>query len=360
MTWWNAPARGHLLRSASALAAVLTLGACEFPTEAPIFQSRYVVPSDNTSLSVSQLLPSSVTIVNGSFVLGLAPVSLNRTLGELCGACAPFNGQTVPFPGFTASVPVTIDFPADVAAAVLSGGTIQVALTNAFGFDPLNPPGAATGGTMVITITNGSRTLGTATVTGPFPTGTTKTTPVALAAGNVSGPINVAVAITSPAGGIAPANFVTINTNGALAINVTPQSIIVTSATVPITNKLVSVTAITLDLSEIDSELADRAVSGAIILKMTNPFAVAGTLQLRIAGGAAGDINKSVALAAGVTTQRVEFTGAELRSILGRDVTLTISGPVSGVGGNVTITPAQSLAIETSLDLVVQIGGTVN
>jgi hypothetical protein len=140
----------------------------------------------------------------------------------------------------------------------------------------------------------------------------------------------------------------------------TPANIQISSANIAVTNKQVSVTSVDLDLSDIDDALTDRVVSGAIILKMSNPFAVSGTLQLRLTG-AGVNITKNVTVAAGTTTQRVEFTGPELKSILGQNVTLSISGPVSATnGGVVTVTPNQRLSIQTSLDLVIQVGGEVN
>jgi hypothetical protein len=359
MTWCPAPARGQLLRGAAALAVVLTLGACEFPTEAPIFESRFVVPSENTTLTVGQLLPSSITVSGSNFQLALSPVTINRTLGQLCAACVAFNGFTVPYPGFTASVSTTITIPSDVASAVLASGAVSVSIVNSFGFDPLNPPGATTAGNMTVTVVNGSRTLGSTVITGSFPTGTTRTASVPLTAGTISGPIDVTVAITSPPGGTAPSNFVTVNTNGSLSVTASPANILISSANVAVSNKTISVNAIALDLSEIDQSIADRVVSGAIILKMTNPFTVSGTLQLRITGSGV-NIVKNVTVAAGTTTQRVEFTGAELRQILGKDVQLSITGPVNATGSSVTVTPGQVLNVETSLDLVVQIGGTVN
>lgn len=358
MTWCKAPKR-QLLRSVGAFAAVIALGACEFPTSAPIFESRYVIPSETTTLTVNQLLPSSITVVNNAFQLQLTPATLSRTLGQLCAACGAVNGQTVPYPGFTSSVGTTITIPSDVASATLSSGSVLVAIQNSFGFDALNPPGATTGGTMTITVTNAGRTLGSTIITGPFPSGTTKTASIPLAPGVLTGPIDIAIAITSPAGGALPAQFVTINTAGQLNVTATPQVISVSSASVVVTNKQISATAVTLDLSDIDSSIGDRAVSGAIILKITNPFNVAGALQLKITGGGV-NITKNITLSAGTTTQRVEFTGPELRSILGKSVLLTISGPVSSTGGNVTVTPGQVLTVDTSIDLIVQVGGTVN
>jgi hypothetical protein len=358
MMWCQAPER-RLLRSAAVLAVVLAAGACEFPTEAPIFESHFVIPSETTTLQVNQLLPSSITVANGAFQLALTPATLNRTLGSMCAACIPFNGQTVPYPGFSASVGTTITIPSDVASATLASGAVNLSIQNAFGFDPLSPPGASTGGQMVVTVTNNGRTLGTTTVTGPFPTGTTKNATVALAPGNLSGPIDISVAITSPAGGLAPANFVTVNTNGSLNLVATPQAIAISSATVAVSNKNINVNSIDLNLADIDDQIASHASKGAIILKMDNPFSVTGALSLKVTGEGV-NITKTVTIAPGTTTQRIEFSGAEIRSMLGHHLTLTINGPVNGSGGAVTVTPGQILNIDTSLDLTVQVGGTVN
>jgi hypothetical protein len=212
---------------------------------------------------------------------------------------------------------------------------------------------------MTITVTNGARTLGATTITGPFPNGTTKTATVPLAAGTLSGPINIDIAITSPAGGVAPSNFVTINTAGSFHLTASPSAIAISSADVAVSNKSISVSSIDLNLADIDETIANHALSGAIILKMVNPFAVGGTLSLKITGDGV-NITKNVTVAPGTTTQRIEFTGAEIRSMLGHDLQLTITGPVSGTTGFVTLTPGQVLDIDTSLDLIVQVGGTVN
>lgn len=361
MTWCQASARKRLLRSVSVLATVAALGACEFPTEPPIFDSRFVIPAEETSLSVAELLPSSIGISGNAFTLTLTPVTINRTLGQMCAACVPFNGQTVPYPGFSAVVPATITIPSDVASAALTGGAIQVSITNTFGFDPIEPPGGSTtAGSMTINITNNGRTLGSTVINDAFPNGTTRSFSVPLAAGPLQGTIDIGLDIISPPGGAAPANFVTVNTNGGIALTATPQNIAISSANVAITNKTVDVDAVTLDLEDIDDDIAQNVQSGAIILEMDNDFEIAGTLQLRIQGNGV-NIVKNVTIAPGVTTRRVEFSGAELRSILGKTVTLSISGPVSAsTGGFVTITPTDGLNIETKLDLIVRIGGEEN
>src|SRR5690349_12604855 len=104
MTWCTAPFRRRRLFAGAVLALSAASAGCEFPTEAPIFESRFVLPVENTTLSVSELLPTSLTNNGTAFGLALDPASISRTLGQLCPACVPFNGQSVPYPGFTGSI----------------------------------------------------------------------------------------------------------------------------------------------------------------------------------------------------------------------------------------------------------------
>lgn len=333
----------------------LSLGACDFPTEPPIFESRFVVPGENTSLSVNQLLPSSVSVAGNAFTLSLAPQSFSQKLEQMCPACVALNGQTAPVPGFTSTVPVTVTLPADVASAALTSGSVNVTVSQNFGFDPINPPGSATKGKVVITITNNNRVIGYDSLGTSLPSGTPVTRTIALQGGTITGPISVSVQLTTPAGGLDPADWRTINTNSTLNVTATPANISISSATVNVASRNVSVTSVNLDLSDIDDALRDRASGGAIVLKMVNPWPVSGALQLRIQGGNGVNITKTVTVAAGTTTQRITFTESEIQQMLGQNLTLTISGPVSASGA-VTVTPNQVITVETTLDLVLRLG----
>ena len=362
MTWCQAPVRKRRLFPAIALAIVALSAGCEFPTEAPIFESRFVLPAENTTLAVSELLPGSLTDLGTTFGIQLAPASISRSLGQLCPACVPFNGLSVPYPGFTGTITDSIALPAEVSAAAIAGGVIQVSITNTFGFDPLMPPGAAAGGSIRIQALNGAQSVGDTTITGAFPNGLTRAVAVRLLPVTVTGDVEIRITIVSPAGGTAPAQFVTINTSGALNVNSSPTGVAVSSADIAVNDVDVSVANVTLDLSGVDETLRDRTVSGALVVKVTNPFSVSGDLSVRIAGGTAGDIVKPLAVPAGgpgtpATTQRIAFTGPELQSILGQDVTLSITGTVDGTTPFVTVMPGQAVTFETLLDLIVRTGG---
>jgi hypothetical protein len=339
-------------RGIAVLAAALALGACDFPTAPPIFETRFVIPESGTTLSVNQLLPTSVTPVAGAFRIAVAPVGLNRTLGQMCGApCLNAQGQQIPKPAFTDAFALSLTMPADVQSATLSAGSVTLNMSHNFGFDPLRPAGAATNGTMTVTIRNAGRQLGSVVIDQAFPSGTTINRIVGLAAGNLTGNIEVDISVTSPAGG-----QVTINTASTMNISVTPGNMDVTQAAVRVQNRAVSAAAVTMDLSGVDDAVADRVRSGAIVLTMTNPLNITGTMQLQFQGAAVAP--KSVQVAPGTTTQRVEFTQAELQQLLGRVVTLNISGPVTGggAGSTVTVMPGQQVTVNTLIDLIIAIG----
>jgi len=353
------------VRMGAALLATLSLGACDFPTAPPIFESRFIIPGESTTLSVNELLPSSITVSGNAFRLTLGATSLpQRTLAELCGAlCAPIPpGTMVPKPAFTTTIPATIDVPADVVGATVTAATVTIALTQTFGFDPLQPSGRAVGddGFIAVTVRNGARTLAVDTIRGAFPSGAagTITRTLNLAPGEITGDLDVSLTLYSPAGGNAPQHWVAYVPGAQLLGTVTPEAVAISEARVTVQDRTVEVEAVSLDLSDIDQEMADRVVSGAFIVDVNNPLGVVGTMTLTISGGSAGVITKQLPVASGQSTTRVAFTQSELQSLLGRDLTLTVRGPVSAPTGTVTVTPGQQVTIATKLDLVFEVGGS--
>src|SRR5438045_3814213 len=141
--------RIHASRGLFALALV---AACDIPTHAPNWDMTWNVPSKSTSLSVSAILPNGVSVTpNGSaFQVNVAPVTITRTLGADCPACAAANGKTVAKPAFTSSGNGSTTLPAGLTSATLIGDTLIVTITNGLNFDPIRPGGGATG-TLTIT-----------------------------------------------------------------------------------------------------------------------------------------------------------------------------------------------------------------
>lgn len=332
------------------------LAACDIPTALPRVESRFVVPGETTTLAVDELLPASITSTGGSFRVTLDPRAVGpRTLGQLCGApCAGLEGQRVPKPAFTDTIPVRIPFPDELASATLASGRVAVTLHHDFGFDPLHPSGRQADGRITITLQSGGRTVGTATLTGPFPSGTARTTTIPLAPGAVSDALEAELVLVSPAGGQAPEHWVTVRNQAALAGQVAPEPIELSEVRVAVRNRTVAADGAVLDLSGVDAAIADRVRSGAVVVDLQNPFALSGPLTLRLTT-AAGTLTRTVQLAPGETRQRLEFTGAELRSLLGREVTVALSGTVDAPEP-VALRPGQAVTIATRLELVVELG----
>jgi hypothetical protein len=129
----------------------------------------------------------------------------------------------------------------------------------------------------------------------------------------------------------------------------------VSEATIRVQNRQVSVSQAQIDLSGVDQSLRGRVRGGALTVVMNNPYGVTGTLQLQLIGGG-GTVTKPLNVQLGQSTQRIEFSQAELQTLLGHNVRLQISGPVSAPTGTVTIRPNQTLTINTRLELTLEIG----
>jgi hypothetical protein len=355
-------------RSPHARAAVrtalvaLTLAACDFPTAPPIFETRFIVPGENTTLSVDKVLPAGITVVGGAFRLnyGTVPVP-SRSLGEMCGTpCLTLESFQVPKPAFTDNIEITIAMPQDVASGTVTSAGMTLTLTHSFGFDPLQPSGRTQDGHIAVTVRNGARVLGQDTIRGAFPSGSTLVRTIPLAAGDVAGSLNITLAIFSPAGGTAPQHWVTVRNAGAMSGTVAPANVAISEARVVVLNREVSTDLVTIDLTDIDESMSERVKSGTFVVTIDNPLGVVGTMDLIISGGTAGTITKPIQVATGVSTRRVEFTGPELRSLLGNEVTLAVAGRVTAPTGTAAVRPGMRIAISTNLDLVFEIGGSAN
>jgi hypothetical protein len=344
-------ARARLGRRAVLVAALLGT-ACDLPTATPRFESRFVVPLQTTRMAVSDLLPPGVTMEGDVFQVSIGAAAAQRTLGQMCGSpCTLLQGQQAPKPAFTHSFGIDQDLPAEVLGAVISEGTATVTVSHRFDFDPLRPPGATQNGTISITVRSGGVTLGSATLDQAFPRITPVTRSVQLA-GRVSGGIEVMVAIVSPAGGP-----VLINNSAPMSVSVEATVVRATEALVVVHNRPVAVRPTLLDLTGVDDGVRDRVRRGTLVLDMANPFAVSGVMQLRLHAPSSGaDIQRTVQVQPALTTQRIELTEAEIRSLLGHSVTATVTGPVSAPGGAITVRPDQQLVLTPRLDLFLEFG----
>jgi hypothetical protein len=343
------------------LAALVACDTSVFSPSAPIIDSRWVVPSQTTRIAVGSFLPAGVAILSDSsgFAVAVPNTNTTRALGTDCAQCLAANGLVAAKPAFIALANMSTSIPVDVASATITGGTLQIVVTNNYTFDPLRPnPGVAGGatGTAVITVSNGATSLGTATVDGATTAlpanGGTLNISVPLA-GTMSGssPVTVGVSLTSPVG--IP---VLIDASKTIVVSATLPNLKVASANVNVVNKQVSSTS-TLDLLSVDQTISDHVLSGSLLLTVTNPFAVTGSLTVTLTPAGGAPVTKSIALVLGNSTPSVTFTKAELQRLLGHSVTLTLSGGTNAASGTVNISPKQAVVVTSRLDISIEVGG---
>ena len=351
-----------VLRASSA-AILVSAAACGLPTsipDAPIVDVRWVVPSQSARVTVDNLLPSTVAISvpdSAGFNISASAASVTRTLSQDCSACVALNGLTAPKPAFVATASATTNLPAEISAATIIAGSLQVQVKNGYTFDPLraNPTAGSPNGYAVVTVSSGTSVIGKDSVNGAttaLPAGTTLTRTIPLL-GAITGtqPLTIAMSMNSPQGEARP-----IDASKTLVVTSTPSGLKVANVTVIVTNKTVSSTS-SADLASIDSTIINHVQGGALIVSIANPFTAAGTLTVKLtpAGGAA--ITKTIVLAAGNTTPApIVLSKDELKSLLGHVVAIAYSGVVNSPAP-INVSPKQVVVITTKLDLSLQLGG---
>ena len=333
-----------------AVATCLLLAGCDIPTEPPLLIQRWVIPVQETTLSVEELLPpNDVSVSGNNFQLDVDWVSAGETLGNLCPGC--INGGPIPAPAFTGSFQSSQSLPADVISAQLSGGSIRIEINNGLSFDPI-----AGGGTFTISITNGvgGNSVGQLQLDGAtdaVPPGNTIRT-IDLSAGTVDSDLVATIDVTSVGGQSAVIDVTDRIDISASGPSGPPADIplLVSSAVVDVTNQSVVLDPATLE-QDLDTDITDRILQGTVILEVTNPFGVGldGTVDI-------GPTSKPFSIPATATSSvEISYTGAELRSFLELpNPTLTGSGTANGTA--ITVAPGQVLTLEAVLDFTIEIG----
>ena len=342
------------------LAVCMAIAAgCDVPSSPPRWETRWIVPAESTTIDVASMAPNGITVSDdrSELLVAIAGDGVSVTLGDICPACAAFNGQTVPKPAFTATIGATTTFPADIDSVTLTRGFVEVRVTNGMSFDLLRPsaaPGSPVG-TLVVTVRGSGAVIALRSISGTVKSLAPGTTlvdtlifdPAALPR-TIGSPVETEVSISSPAG-----DPVTINTAQSLTVTVGDASVGVSSARIRLQGRTVSSDAITLDLADLDPAITDRVTSGALLLEIDNPFDVAGNLMANI--GAPGVmLNRPLPLAPGHSSPTLSFTGDELRSLFGQpEVTFSAMGDVTAIdpSGMITVTPSMVLTVRSRLEL---------
>ena len=350
-------------RFALGLATVAIVSACDLPGGLPVIVTRWVVPVEETSVDVAEVLPKGVTVTGDESALSIAidSISFSRTLGELCAACRHADGENVPKPAFDSAFESLAPLPDKVASAVLSEGSVTIVVENGFNFDPIRPGGDDTG-TIGITLLSGASTAGDIlierTIEGAarsFAPGATISETFVLEPGMVEATLTVHLTVESPAG-----EEVVLDAGDALVVSAIPGQVLATTAEIDFLGEDLSVETRALDVEDIDETVIDHIESAAFVLDISNPWeGVSVTVTFAIGGPSFSDVTKEVSIdGSNASTLRIEFSEEEYRSFLGReDVILSGEGYVSSTEGPATARPRDELLISAKLDITLRLGG---
>lgn len=348
-----------MVRGGAIALVVVGLAACEFPTEPPRWDQTWVVPVERIRIGVAELLPDGVTVSDdtSAFVTATPGASATLSLAEMCGApCLLAAGFTAPKPAFSDTLTTRSTLPAELIRATLAGGSLDATLAHSFSFDPLRPsedPGAARGH-MVIRVTSGGSEVAYDSIDGAdqaFPASVTLTPSLAVQPVQVTDTVEIAIAVISPAG-----DSTTIDNLDTLGVSFAPSTLELADATVAAAGIAIDSVTTTMRFGGMDSTTLARVRSGALRFRVQNPFTVTGALDMSFRGGFPA-IQHTLDIREGSYGERVDFTGDEVREILGSDsVDVVASGDVSAADGTLTVEPWYAMILDSEFELTVLVG----
>ena len=333
------------MRAMYLLTSCLLVAACEFPTEPPIVQQRWIFPFEEITLGQEDLLPPQVTVVGDLYSLAIDPVSVARSLGDLCPACIS-TGFPVPVPAYQGQFSSFARLPSDVRVAEIQSGSVDVTISNNLSFDPI-----AGGGSITITVTDAASgvVLGRLVLESPadaLPPSSKIVRTLTLGAGRVIGAIKTSVDIDSPG-----TQTAAINITDDIGVSANTTSLLLAEVTINAESSTGSIEE-TLDTEYLGGALTDAIVSGTLIMDVKNPFGFtfSGTIVI-------GNVAKELTVSTDATsTASLTYTGDELRSFLGvPDVTLRVEGTLGG--GRTTLSAGLNFVLDPALDVVIELGG---
>ena len=340
--------------------AALAVAACDVPTQPPAWEQTWMVPGEEMTVGVSEVLPAGVSVsADGSaFQASVPGAGVVVRLGDACPDCSAFDGLTVAKPAFSHTVTMATSLPAAVVAASLTGDRFALDLEHDLSFDPLRP-GSGTGaerGYVVIEVTSQGAIVARDSISGndqAFPAGVSLGPVLPIRQVDVAGSMDISMTVYSPAG-----DPVEIDTSDTLGIRLRPAVVSMSRATIAADDIGVTAVETELDLTGVDPELVSRVQSGALRLDISNPFEVEGTLSFELAGGSS-TFRRDLALVPGASSVSIEFTGDEVRDLLDAGaVTLNAAGTLSAPGGTLTVAPGDTLLMDSFLELVLLVGGS--
>jgi hypothetical protein len=347
--------RSRSWRTASRL-SVLLVAACDFPTDLPIIDSRWVIPIPSDSVTVEDILAGDVTIDGEYFAIAADRAEDEETLADLCPLCP--NG-IFPKPAFLVDLTTRTTLPDELVQATLAdGGVVEFTLLHDLALDPLRPTPSARGD-ITMALYSGGTLIANSVIDGD----TTALPPdvefrfsVPIPAGSVvSNDIEIVVTIVSPAGGISR-----LDRSQRILVSVQPQNIRASSAVIRIDNQVMEPSLTEFDVGEVDESVRSRVQDATLELVLDNPFPIAGEFRARfLANGDPLIPERTVPVTGGNETIAMPLSQDEIDAILDAGlVQVEFSGTFTGSAPNqeVTVTPDQVLRIAPRLVIGARIG----
>lgn len=341
-------------------AALVGAVACnDLPTSAPLWNTTWILPIKADTIRVSQFLPSSVDTAGNLFVTAVKRDSIRQSLGQMCAACGAAQGTTVAVPGFTFSLSHTDSFPSQVISITPGGGfALSYRIVDSLDFDLLRP--GAGNGTIVTTVKDSAgNVVATDSLNGAtdsLPAGTALTRNIPLGSTPIGGLVQVVATVTVP--GTSP---VLVDTAQYIKVVTVTDTASLAGVTVQLTNQSITADSVSVDWSNIGSDIQSKMQGAELQLTLHNPFTASGTDSVFFQKAGVDVIPpKGLNFPLGVTTQQVGITQGEIQSLTAAGQSaVRVTGSVSGTGPgqSVTITPSQVAIVQAHVLITIRVGG---
>lgn len=350
-----------MMRRGIFVLAAFGLAACDVVTEPPAWEQEWQipVPTGSLALAAAEMLPAGVTLSPDStaFVTTAPAVEMVVALSEACPACAGLSAAVKP--EFRDTVTTTVEIPADLLSAILLPGAFDLSIQHDFNFDPLRPSDdpAAERGFLVAAVLSDGAVVARDSISGhdtAFPAGQALTPDLQYESAEVGDQLQLRLRIYSPTG-----DATTFDAGDDLTVALAPTTVEIAEASFPLSQQTIGPEVRSVALA-FDSTLIDRVQSGALLMAVANPFDVTGEVNVSFQLPER-TIQRTVPLTEGATTERVEFSGQDLRDILAADgLEMALEGAVAGTDGTVTVSPGEEVDFDLELELIVLVGGDPN
>ena len=360
----------NVMRRATPLGLALGAAACgldKIVDAPPRFLQTWNLPVESTAIAVASVLPPSVSVYStpassppdsSAFLISMSLLPVSRAVGLDCAACVTLDGTTAIKPAFVLTAGSTTALPADVVSGGLVGGQINVAMTNNMSFDPIRvKTGPGTQGYMIIVLRSGSLVFGRDSLNGAttaFAPGAVLNRAITLQPGAIAANLSVDITINSPVGDTP----VPINASGTLAAAATVPDLRVSTIRINVSNRTLASPGNTLPLVDIDDVITDHVEGAELEMTISNPFAIAGTVNVNFRYGPSASqvITKNVAFPTGSNQVRtVTLSKDEMQLLFNNDVAVTVTGGVNS-STPIDITPRQVIQIGNRLRLFILTG----